>query len=404
MKQYMKTFFISICILFFMFNLYAEEKFSIHGSNYSIQFEDKTLQNNFRKTIIPESFLMLFEDGTQTINYSNKTCFLTVSKGVESLTYDIGKILFDEHYSKCRVPEIAFFPQNNYLDIVYYDSLFSDSHRFKIIRYDFQNNQIKEYDNYQISHLFYCLFRENKKNGFAKEIYERIFKNKILEEDKYACYSESEPLSYDQGSGYIYTEINENIILQNPYSENGVKFDYYINKKKYPRPSKMINLEKYLTSFNYSHLIKDAKYFSKSFLKEGEIEYKVNNLNDFNSVPFVPSLSYKDEEIIIKCNKKIGGLLIFNGFYHQDKPNLFTDNNRPKEIEIIYKNSYNLIHRVILEDIQQEQFIPLININESEIKIKIVSVYKGTKYNDTCINCIIPMGLASENEYFNSQM
>ena len=49
------------------------------------------------------------------------------------------------------------------------------------------------------------------------------------------------------------------------------------------------------------------------------------------------------------------------------------------------------------------EFIPLLNIDCTEITIKVLSVYDGTAYNDTCINAIYPVGLMSEAEYYKSQ-
>ena len=66
---------------------------------------------------------------------------------------------------------------------------------------------------------------------------------------------------------------------------------------------------------------------------------------------------------------------------------MFYKNNRPKEIKIIDDDS-NYVMSATLADIAIFQKIPL----KKKIKnftIEIVGVYKGTKYDDTCISGIL---------------
>jgi len=90
--------------------------------------------------------------------------------------------------------------------------------------------------------------------------------------------------------------------------------------------------------------------------------------------------------------KKIADIGIFNGYQKNIK--LFVENNRVKELEITVSDGNKKI--VTLEDVKSVQWIPL-NKQTQWMKFRILSVYKGKKYNDTCMTEII----FSHKEIFN---
>jgi len=100
------------------------------------------------------------------------------------------------------------------------------------------------------------------------------------------------------------------------------------------------------------------------------------------------------EWVLIKFDysKKIEDIGIFNGY--QKSARLFEDNNRVRELEISVSDGSKKV--VTLQDVKDVEWIPL-NKRIQWIKFKIVSVYRGGKYNDTCLTEII----FSHEEIFN---
>lgn len=143
-------------------------------------------------------------------------------------------------------------------------------------------------------------------------------------------------------------------------------------------------------SFRSALLIKNISYSTKTVLKEGNIVYSASNMKSFFNKPWAVSHEnvYEDEIIITSPDNPIRELLIGNGFYDNERPHLFLANNRVKEILIQYDEDYGMEHRVILQDTGILQVVPLLNISCNTIRIKILSVYPGEKYDDTCINFI----------------
>jgi hypothetical protein len=130
------------------------------------------------------------------------------------------------------------------------------------------------------------------------------------------------------------------------------------------------------------------KVSSSSYLNNATI-YAPDNLFD-KSLHTAWAEGAKNEGVgewaLIKFDydKKIDDIGIFNGY--QKNTNLFEDNNRVKELEISISDGTKKI--VTLEDAKDVQWIPL-NKQTQWIKFRILSVYKGKKYNDTCLTEII---------------
>ena len=82
-------------------------------------------------------------------------------------------------------------------------------------------------------------------------------------------------------------------------------------------------------------------------------------------------------------------LLIMNGYISYDKPYLYKQNGRVKKIKVTgLKSGKSKILDVL--DTPHPQTVDISFITEPEdIRIQIADVYKGTKYDDTCINYLI---------------
>ncbi len=132
-----------------------------------------------------------------------------------------------------------------------------------------------------------------------------------------------------------------------------------------------------------------------SCLKEKNKEYKVNNLcNCKPGTPWVEGVPGDGigEGFTIKypsskaANNAYPYLLIMNGYISYEKPYLYKQNNRIKKIKVTGVKSGNSKILDVL-DTPHPQTVDISFITEPEdIRVEIADVYKGTKYDDTCIN------------------
>ncbi|MBP5602230.1 MAG: hypothetical protein J6X78_05830 [Treponema sp.] len=78
-----------------------------------------------------------------------------------------------------------------------------------------------------------------------------------------------------------------------------------------------------------------------------------------------------------------------NGYISYDKPYLYKQNGRVKKIKVTgLKSGKSKILDVL--DTPHPQTVDISFITEPEdIRVQIEEVYKGTKYDDTCINYLI---------------
>jgi len=180
------------------------------------------------------------------------------------------------------------------------------------------------------------------------------------------------------GIATFYTPIlNESVLMQ----------QFVNNSNVYPRNDKH---ETFITNIN------DYKISASSSLKEGNKVYKPDNLRrSIIDGPWVEGSpgSGIGEYLLIEFNKdsNVNALLISNGYVSYDKPELFIINNRVKKI-LIESLDGNLVEEYSLLDTAGLQTIRL-DHNISKIKITILDVYKGTDWNDTCINMITGLNL-----------
>jgi hypothetical protein len=138
---------------------------------------------------------------------------------------------------------------------------------------------------------------------------------------------------------------------------------------------------------------------SAAFLTEGATEYRAENMREFSGSPWaIKSADLAGAEVAVETGKAINCLIVGNGFYRAERPDLYSKNSRPKEIAVMYKNApaadsgmETIEHRVILDDTFEMQLVPLL-YGDTQIAIKILSVYPGTDYDDICVNYIGALG------------
>ncbi len=155
--------------------------------------------------------------------------------------------------------------------------------------------------------------------------------------------------------------------------------------------------------FDNGNLQEVLKIKTSSFLFEKNIKYDGTSYKNIQNdlCPWVEGVKGDGVGEWIEITFKVWNLtdknicfLISNGYVDFSKPNLYFNNNRVKEIYVECAEK-GIGFKALLEDTPQFQVvkIPKINITENEIltfRFRIESVFKGLKYDDTCINLIVP--------------
>ena len=126
-----------------------------------------------------------------------------------------------------------------------------------------------------------------------------------------------------------------------------------------------------------------------SFLVEKNKQYTIDNLSLYEvNTPWVESKSGDGigEWFIIDNKFVYKYLLIMNGYISFEKPYLYKQNNRVKKIKVTGMNSRKEKSIEVL-DTPHPQTVDISFLTEVEnIKVTIEDVYKGTKYDDTCLH------------------
>ena len=133
-----------------------------------------------------------------------------------------------------------------------------------------------------------------------------------------------------------------------------------------------------------------AKYTTEDYLVEGKINYIPDNLKDISiGMPWVEGSkdSGIGNHIYIENSRNISSLILSNGFV-AFKTTTYYNNNRLKKIRITNTENKSQSFDFCLEDnsIPQEIKLPFIS---KRVEIEILEVYKGQKYDDTCVNFIL---------------
>ncbi len=141
---------------------------------------------------------------------------------------------------------------------------------------------------------------------------------------------------------------------------------------------------------------------SSSSLVEGNKDYNGQNTIQFSSTDNIPWVEGIDGQGIgewfeietVTWNWPVDFLLISNGYVDFSKPYLYEYNSRIKKMRIQIEE-HDIDFEVVLTDTPQFQEIRLpkkIDDGETVIRFTILDVYSGSKWEDTCLNLVIPMG------------
>ncbi len=131
-----------------------------------------------------------------------------------------------------------------------------------------------------------------------------------------------------------------------------------------------------------------------SYLTEKTKSYPIENLsNCMVDTPWVEGVDgdgiKEGFTMIDRLNRYYPYLLIMNGYISYEKPYLYKQNNRVKKIKVTgLKSGKSAILNVL--DTPHPQTVDISFITEPEdIRVEIADVYKGTKYDDTCLHFCI---------------
>jgi hypothetical protein len=182
------------------------------------------------------------------------------------------------------------------------------------------------------------------------------------------------------------------------------------NKVSHGRKRYLILYNKdYVTLYdNENNLIYRASYIKYTFLsdfevkasselKENDIVYDANNLLEDNILmPWSESSTGNGigESIIYKPNWNIifdNITFVFsNGFIDYNRNHLYEYNNRLKKVRI-YNDGYNEYYDFDFADSPNYQTIYIEFKNKiKQLRIEVLEVYLGERYNDLCINLFLP--------------
>jgi hypothetical protein len=144
--------------------------------------------------------------------------------------------------------------------------------------------------------------------------------------------------------------------------------------------------------------VRNAACEATSFLTEGDKKYEPANLRSNEpDAPWIEGVAGDGvgEKIFLTWQTwserdgsrgGMGALIISNGYVSYEKPYLYETNNRVRKIRVTDSDgAFSFITE--LEDTPNPQVVFLPSVPE-KMEIEILSVYKGTTWDDTCINFI----------------
>lgn len=141
---------------------------------------------------------------------------------------------------------------------------------------------------------------------------------------------------------------------------------------------------------------------TSSYLKEGTTEYSGDFFVLSSTKKFLPWVEGVEGygigewiEIDTETNSlPIDLFLISNGYINFEKPHLYNMNSRIKRLRIDIPE-HEISFEIELLDTPQLQEIQLpskINDGDTTVRFTILEVYKGAKWDDTCLSLILPLG------------
>jgi len=216
-----------------------------------------------------------------------------------------------------------------------------------------------------------------------------VLNDDIPEDIELGIYSDSEPRVFGEKILFLVGQVpnQETIFVSGEKYYPKVAIGYTVPENSYGSHIFLLDIPRLELT---SRIYKDPS----SFLKEFGIEYKIENLNDLESdTPWVEGADgYGIGESFIIENSWddiYSSLFIINGFISADRPRLYTQNGRIKKIRVEGLDSGDIGYCNVL-DTPHPQTVDISFIKEAEdIKITIMEVFEGTKYEDTAIHYMI---------------
>jgi hypothetical protein len=144
---------------------------------------------------------------------------------------------------------------------------------------------------------------------------------------------------------------------------------------------------------NFSWMWSADKLNASSFLTEGQKKYEAKNLitgkldNPWAEGVRGPGIG---EYIEAEWYSEISGAVFINGYISESRPDLYNANNRIKRMKICPDGS-GTGQEIVLEDSPDPQLVNF-NFGAKKLRFEILEVYKGDRYDDTCLSMLIGVG------------
>lgn len=205
-------------------------------------------------------------------------------------------------------------------------------------------------------------------------------------------------LNVDYGEKLIFNQIDKNHFMMISSFE-GRKIEYKVEHNYECKNNDQIEflytlqnwgipeeLMPFLVIGNYT------TYHASSYLTEGSITYEPEHLQQKNGLPWASGtgkgigdvISVKEFE-----HENPTELIIMNGYQDMNHPDYYNKNSRVKCIKItnvLTKKSKT----ITIKDIKPEQHFSLKDLGTgNEYEFEIIDVYKGSKYDDLCIQYLV---------------
>lgn len=216
------------------------------------------------------------------------------------------------------------------------------------------------------------------------------------------------PLDDPGSRKYEYSPDKKNIICS--HIMPGDIFEKFMSVSIFDIKSKdiTVNLVNYLILYCYNDMIGtmllpilfdlddnlisclETEITADSYLTEGNVKYLPVRLKDTAiGTPWCEGLKGDGigSKITLKAKNDISTLIISNGF-DSLKKYIYYNNNRVKQIRITDLNNKKKFILAELPD-TVEPFEINLPFSSKQLEIEILSVYKGKKYEDTCLNYIL---------------
>jgi len=125
------------------------------------------------------------------------------------------------------------------------------------------------------------------------------------------------------------------------------------------------------------------------------VKYQPDSRLDFETLPWVPVKAIGQEIMLTiptenwRDGKEIDGIYLLNGYFAFDRPDLFNKNSKIKKVKIEIDGKSLVVD---LEDNSKIKYLKLpiiIKNGFKKVKLKILEVYSGSKYEDVGLSSVM---------------